>query len=203
MQINLTNDSFMKYKKLTDYSTNKQNPFLRDTVHHIEKGDKQVIMSTKEPDLIIDSDGVVKGHTVFVRKTKVDKARFTKIFLSGVSAFYDLSKSAMKVFGYIVNSIKPNSDSFNFDLDDCKEFTGYSAKNTIFNALAELAENKIIARGKNPYHYYINPTFFFNGDRLSLLEQYVIIDTQNSEKALPNNQTNLFEDKKPISDEEV
>jgi hypothetical protein len=33
-------------------------------------------------------------------------------------------------------------------------------------------DNHFIARGPNPFVYYINPTIFFNGDRLTFVEQY-------------------------------
>ncbi len=187
----------MNYKKLTDYAPNKVNPFLDAAVHHIQIGEKRVIMTTKNPDLIVDTDGNVKGHAVLMRKTKVDKAQFTKIFIGGISSFYDLSKSAIKMFGYITTVIKPNADSFFFDLDECKAFTGYNAKNTIFNALAELTGNEIIARGKNPYHYYINPTIFFNGDRLTLLDDFEVdnkLGLDNNEAVIQN-----FEAQKTIS----
>ena len=179
----------MNYKKLTDYASNKVNPFLDIAAHHIQIGERSVIISTKNPDLIVDTDGNVKGHAVLMRKTKVDKAQFTKIFIGGISAFYNLSKSAIKMFGYITTVIKPNADSFFFDLDECKAFTGYSAKNTIFNALAELTGTEIIARGKNPYHYYINPTIFFNGNRLILLEDFQVDDKlglENDETVIQN-----------------
>jgi hypothetical protein len=75
------------------------------------------------------------------------------------------------------------------------EYTGYNAKKTILNALSELLENKFIARGSNPYHYFINPTIFFNGDRLIFLEQYEVAGKEKikKEKLKTGN-----EDKKPI-----
>jgi hypothetical protein len=52
--------------------------------------------------------------------------------------------------------------------------TGYKSKKTIFTGLSELLENKFIARGNHPYKYFINPTIFFNGDRITFLKQYEI-----------------------------
>lgn len=173
----------MKYNKLTEYDSNRVNPFLDETVQHIEKGEKTLLFANKDPDLIIDSNGSVKGHSLFARKQKVDKAKFMKVFMSGLSNWFDLSKAGIKVFAYVANQIEPNRDSFIFDLDDCKEFTGYAAKNTIFSGLAELVENKFIARGPAFNIYYINPTVFFNGDRLTFIEQYELdrtgIDSNN------------------------
>ncbi len=172
----------MKYNKLTEYGSNRVNPFLDDTLQHIEKGEKTLLFGQKNPDLIIDSDSVVKGHSLFARKVTVDKAKFMKIFMTGLSNWFDLSKAGIKMFAYVANQIEPNRDNFIFDLEDCKAFTGYSSKNSIFSGLAELVENKFIARGPAFNIYYINPTIFFNGDRLTFIEQYEV--EKKSEKLI-------------------
>jgi hypothetical protein len=164
----------MIYKKIGDYSLNKANPFLDDTLQHIEKGEKTLLFGQKNPDLIIDSDSQVKGHSLFARKVSVDKAKFMKVFMSGLSNWFDLSKAGIKVFAYVANQVEPNRDTFMFSLERCKDFTGYKSDKMVFSGLAELAENKFIARGENPFVYYINPTVFFNGDRLTFVEQYEV-----------------------------
>ncbi len=164
----------MIYKKIGDYSLNKANPFLDDTLQHIEKGEKTLLFGQKNPDLIIDSDSQVKGHSLFARKVSVDKAKFMKVFMSGLSNWFDLSKAGIKVFAYVANQVEPNRDTFMFSLERCKDFTGYKSAKMVFSGLAELAENKFIARGENPFVYYINPTVFFNGDRLTFVEQYEV-----------------------------
>lgn len=166
--------SDMIYKKVGDYALNKINPFLEETVQHIERGEKTLLFGQKNPDLIIDSDSQVKGHSLFARKVQVDKAKFMKVFMTGLSNWFDLSKAGIKVFAYVANQINPNRDTFDLDFDECKSFTGYKSDKMIFSGLAELMENKFIARGPNPYKYYINPTIFFNGDRLTFIEQYEV-----------------------------
>lgn len=173
----------MRYNKLTEYESNRVNPFLDDTLQHIEKGEKTLLFGQKNPDLIIDSDNHVKGHSLFARKVSIDKAKFMKVFMTGLSNWFDLSKAGIKVFAYVANQVQPNRDTFIFDLDNCKEFTGYSAKNSILSGLAELVENKFIARGPAFNIYYINPTVFFNGDRLTFVEQYEIERTELQSEA--------------------
>lgn len=167
----------MKYNKLTQ-PLNRQNPFLEETLQHIEKGEKTLLFGQKDRDLLIDSDGQVKGHSLFARKMTVDKAKFMKVFMTGLINWFDLSKASIKVFAYVANQVVPNKDTFIFDLEDCKAFTSYSGRNTITSALAELVDNQFIARGPNPYIYYINPTVFFNGDRLTFIEQYEVEATE-------------------------
>lgn len=164
----------MAYNKITDFSLNEGNPFLPATVVHVEKGEKTLLFGQKSPDLIIDSDSQVKGHSLFARKVTVDKAKFMKVFMSGLTNWFDLSKPAIKVFAYIAETLEPNRDSVEFSLEKCKAFTGFKAQKTILSALAELAANQFIARGPHPYKYFINPTIFFNGDRLTFIEQYEV-----------------------------
>ena len=185
----------MRYNKLTEYESNRVNPFLDDTLQHIEKGEKTLLFGQKNPDLIIDSDSKVKGHSLFARKVSIDKAKFMKVFMTGLSNWFDLSKAGIKVFAYVANQVQPNRDTFIFDLDNCKEFTGYSAKNSILSGLAELVENKFIARGPAFNIYYINPTVFFNGDRLTFVEQYEIEKTelQNETESVQLNLIEPFE----------
>jgi hypothetical protein len=54
-------------------------------------------------------------------------------------------------------------------------------------------ENKFIARGPNPYKYYINPTIFFNGDRLTFIEQYELEKTTEQKRAAGGQQLDLLE----------
>jgi hypothetical protein len=164
----------MKYKKLSNHSLNKVNPFLPATVHHIEKGEKTLFFTNREPDMIIDYDGEVKGHSLFARKQVVDKAEFRKIFRTSLANWFDLSKAGIRVFAYIAENLEKDKDSFEFDLEACKLFTKYSATNTILSGLSELIDNQFIARGSHPYKYFINPTVFFNGNRLTLMEQYQV-----------------------------
>lgn len=145
-------------------------------MHHIEKGEKTLFFSDKRPDLIVDQDGAVKGHTLFARKQTVDKAEFRKIFRTSLANWFDLSKAGIRVFAYIAENLEKDKDSFEFDLEACKTFTKYSATNTILSGLSELITNQFIARGNHPYKYFINPTVFFNGNRLTLVEEYEVTD---------------------------
>jgi len=179
----------MSYKKITKYSFNKKNPFLLDTISHVVKGHKTIVMGKgKDTDLIIGKGGEVKGHSVFMKKTTVDKAEFRKLFVSKIPQFFGLNKAGIRVFGYVVSISKINIDQVYIDFDECMEFTGYKAKKTVLTGISELLENAFIARGKNPYHYFINPTIFFNGDRLSFLEQVV----EKKDENLPRQQV-IFE----------
>lgn len=169
----------MGYKKIKKFKSNKENPFIEETMQHIELGSKQILMGTDNPDMIVGNDGEVKGHAMFMQRKVVDKAQFSKVFIESLPQFFGLSKSGIKMFSYVMSIVKPNQDSFYINYDDCMSFTGYKSQKTIITGMAELLENKFIARGQNPYHFYINPTIFFNGDRITFVKQFQLKSPQN------------------------
>lgn len=164
--------------KLSNYDKHKENPFLKEAVeqiqHNIVKKYKNTGGSSRSAILqAINSDGELVGHTSFIRQIEVDEEQFTKVYLSQFSAFWNLKTQAIRVFGYIMTKLIPKQDTFIFFLDECMEYTGYKGKNSIYIGLASLVKNKIIARGRNDSHYFMNPMVAFNGDRVTFAKTYV------------------------------
>jgi hypothetical protein len=172
-----------EYIGIKNFHANQVNPFVKQTIQHIEKGEKVTLMATKNPDLIINSDGEVKGHSVFLRRSKVDKAQFLKIYVSSLANFFDLSKNAVKIFSYLSSILEINRDFIYVDIDECMKFTGYNSRKSILKGLSELIENQFIARSNRTNKYFINPTIFFNGDRLVLLNEYITENGLSDEKS--------------------
>lgn len=161
----------MKYKKITSYTTNENNPFVEE-LFNIQISSRRRIIAGNNPNYIVDQKGEVQGTQTFAVLEKVDKEQFTKVFRQGLMAMFGLSKSGIKVFSFIASIAKPNKDEIIFDLDECKEFTGYKTHTPIMTGLSELIENGFIARSKKHYRYYINPNMFFNGSRVAFIKMY-------------------------------
>lgn len=162
-------------------------------------GCKKVMGANKDEGAILkafdEKTGEVVGQTAFFREKTVDQEQFTKFYLSGFKAFFDLRPATIKVFGYILNLLKPNSDEFLFNYKDCMEVTKYSSV-TIFKALAELCKAEIIARGWNDVLYYINPMVVFNGDRVTFATTYINknFPNRNTSNARLKNTIGILED---------
>jgi len=169
-------------KKLYEYKLNKENPFLNETLYHVEKGKKSVLFGNKEGDYIMDKEGEAVGHSVFVKRIDVDKAQFAKIYINNLASWFELSKTGIRIFAYILNNLKPNNDNFIFSYESCMEYTGYKTRKSIADGIRELIENDFIARGINQYIYFINPTIFFNGDRITFLNHYRIREQKKEQK---------------------
>lgn len=178
----------MKYKTITSYDVNKENPFVNELLE-IEISTRRKLMAGKSPSMIVNNEGEVIGNQVFAILEKVDREQFTKIFRKGLAGMFGLSKSGIRVFSYIASIAKPNRDLVLFDMDDCKKYTGYKTHPPINTGLSELIENKFIARSKKHYLYYINPTMFFNGSRVAFVKMYQVDDN----KPITPNKTELLE----------
>jgi hypothetical protein len=168
----------MKYLPLHSFPEFEENPFLENAIQEIQehtirkrvfiKGNRSVVNH------IVNDNGEIVGYSSFLRNIECDEAQFVKFYLSRFAAFYNLTKSARKVFGYILTKcIIPNRDVFYIDYEEAKQITGYSADNIIRTGLSSLVEQGIIARSRNPYKYYINPLVVFNGDRITFAETYI------------------------------
>lgn len=181
-------------KKLSEFSKNTENPFLNNALEVINKNIVQKTRMSKNTDerailkAVDESTGEILGHTAFIRQIEVDEQQFTKFYLSGFQAFYDLKPSSMKVFGFILKQLKPNQDKFDFSIDDCMSDTSYK-KQSVYRALTELLNNEIIARGRFDYQYYINPLIVFNGNRVTFAKTYV--KKQKATKIEDKNQLKL------------
>lgn len=155
--------------KLTDFPLHTENPF---TTHAMEVINEHTFRTRKYfsaekviLDVVNTNTGEVEGVQNFTKFVEVDDEQFTKLYLNNIQNFFELGKTAIRVFCYIQTRLKPNSDTFVFYLDECKEFTNLSSA-SVYKGLAELVKNEFIARGKKDIIYYINPLIFFNGNRV-------------------------------------
>lgn len=168
----------MNYNKLNKFPEYEENPFLEETIkevsEHIKnkrifvKGSRSIVNS------IIDDNGETVGHSTFVQNIQVEESQFVKLYINGFSAFFELSVSARKVLGYILQKcIIPDKDIFYIDFDEARKITKYTGDNSIRSGIASLVSHGLIARSRSPYKYYLNPLILFNGSRISFMKTYI------------------------------
>lgn len=193
--------------KYSDYEKNKENPFLKDAIEQINNRTVKKYRSATGTDKkavlqAVDSQtGEVLGHTTFIRQIECDEEEFIKFYLRDFRVFFGLSEKAMRVFGYILTQLRPNSDEFVFIVEDCLNNTPYKGKNSIYSALAELISAEVIARGRSEVFFYINPMVIFNGSRVTFAKTYVNKSavTRAAKKEIENKkQLNLFADPEDV-----
>lgn len=157
---------------ITDYPIYSKNPYMPNLT--VPKRNKVVqAVSGTDWSLINTETGEEKGLLLAIRQ-KVDKQEFVKIYKSQIQLLFNLSSSAFKLFGYLMESLEINKDLIIVDIKEACNYTGYKTRSTIYKALAELLDNQFIARTSKPNVFFINPAIFFNGNRLMLLKEYQI-----------------------------
>jgi hypothetical protein len=187
----------MRYKKLTQYEQHDSNPFLDHMIKEAPPIKRRVEFvgqngrGAASTQLVNPKTGEVEVEQMFFRVRKVDEEKFVKLFTARFEQLWDMSKAAMRVFGYIIQSLEPGRDRFIFRMKECQETTKYVARNTITTALSELVELGLIARTQYPNEFYINPMLVFNGSRITIAEQF-IIDKKKKTKELNGDQLTLF-----------
>lgn len=168
-----------KNMKLQDFPINEENPFVEQAVQEVSRHIvKRKVNSTADSEKAIlkavnPYTGEELGTTSYVTQKLVDEDKFTKIYLAQFKAFFNLSQTGIRVFGYVMQCMKPSKDSIAFSLADCMEYTGYKAKSSIYKGMAELLNSEIIARSKDDWRYFINPLIVFNGNRVAFVNEYI------------------------------
>ena len=169
-----------KYIGVRSHAINKQNPFRRDLFEMQVSTRTKVLAGNKEAinNMIVDKEtGEVLGHQLLAVKQKVDQEQFTKIFHRGLAAMWGLTTPGIRVFTYVASKIKPNQDFVIFSVREAKEHSNYKRDKSIWQGVGELLSAGFLARSEDYYKYYINPTFFFNGSRLTLVNHYEVDPT--------------------------
>lgn len=166
----------MSYK---DYPIHSDNPFPKDLVVHMTENKKEKIKRVIASDAqLIDRESGLelnqKSDNLFVGTVKsVDNEQFTKVYSGAIKMMTEVSEKAIKIFmWYIFPKLEKDSLQVLFDFDECMEVTEFG-KTTIYSALAELINAKLIAKSKYHYLFYINPVYVFNGDRIRIVNDFI------------------------------
>ena len=181
----LTKKSTINVKKLKG---TRENPFKEVLLKEVQDHKKTRIQYIKNgknntktgAELVIadpDSGEVIGGQRFYVRK-EYDDAQFTKIMTDKISHFFDMDKQATRVFAYISSVLRPNKDFFYLDMYEAMEFTEYQSESSIWKGMRWLVANEFIAKSDQTNKYFINPTVFANGNRITIAETYINVEAE-------------------------
>lgn len=161
------------------------NPFMQDLSNQVKIGHKSVFArETKDGEklAIINPDtGEIKAQGGIFAQKEVDKTEFIKIYSAGVSAVLGLKNAGKNVFQLIFselagkNGVGKAEVVLNYDALALKaqaENKKIISKSTFFRGIRECIDAKIIADSYTANVYFINPTFIFNGNRLTMVKEY-------------------------------
>lgn len=156
------------------------NPFIEKTVEAVHKHtvqQKKYVVGNKNSRAVIVNEGTGEavGGTSLFAFTEVDNDQFAKVFVNNISKWAGMSKSTASLFEYILYILEKEDESvylYKPSFDEFLEDRDGKAVSmaTYYRARDWLMKNEFIAQSVRSGWYYINPTLFFNGSRLSLVQ---------------------------------
>lgn len=181
---NMLNDYSEKLLKADSYEkipSMDKNPFtfmLNDSVTMKYKNNGSLTSVEKFEVTDKDTGEVISGidsNIVFRRKQYVDNKQFVKLYNDQMKSIFNLSLSAIKVFGYIMFEMQNmvNSDAVWFSLKGCMDFCEYTSHQMVYRGLSELLKKLIICKSDRPGQFWINPKYVFNGNRIIVFNEFI------------------------------
>ncbi|MEH2922430.1 hypothetical protein ACFFL1_05760 [Samsonia erythrinae] len=155
------------------------NPFCFETELKIETRKKNLTVS-RGTELIERKDTSKSYFANIVHTQEVDKEEFIKLYTSQIKAYFDLTKTAYKVFFIFLRIYQDAIGKDHFYLS-CKKAMSLAEKidhfvlseSIFYRGIKELIEKKIIAKTNEKNWYFINPAIVFNGDRARFVSEII------------------------------
>jgi hypothetical protein len=140
---------------------------------------RRYVRSGHAQELINPATGEVHGVATIHQVEERDDAEFVKVFAAGVSATYELTKTAQRVFQVVLDQYQrtPMSRGFAdhvnlfwFD-DGIDGRTVGMSEFTFKRGLRELLDKRFLYP-KDSASFWTNPALFFKGDRVMFVKEY-------------------------------
>lgn len=184
-KLGLQTDMFNEDKQLSrrGLPKYKHNPFVNDTLITQLSGLKNVYYTQNTATAICDikTGEIEPAKLQVVKQIRADKQTFVKLYTTHLKAYFELSQTAFRLLQFVLHTTQEtaiNKDKIYLSLLQAQEFfEGNNSKisrTSYFNAMKELVEKLFLAETQEPNFYFINPTLFFNGDRIEFLTQFTI-----------------------------
>lgn len=162
----------------------KENPFMRpDGSGVVVYKNKTTKVDTTGPLSLTDTHTGEHITGAQIRRVElVDSERFVKVYVANLDAFFDLKPGTMRIMTAVLSEVadarNAHGDTIYLNYNRVKEH--FEAKDmkaparpTFFSAMAEMVEKGFVAPSVDTNLWFINPTIFFNGDRIRFVNEYV------------------------------
>jgi hypothetical protein len=167
-------------KEKSEIKRRKQNPFLAQMQIETKRKKQNGAVSTQQ---WFDDDGSVVA-TEINRVEWVDKEQFIKIFAKWLPIFWKFSSGGFKVWSFIASTLEPGKIEVRLHYKDAMRCVSASnlkgedttiSKDSFYRGIKNLTELGLIAKQEDAgreHFYWINPSAFFNGDRVKFAVTY-------------------------------
>ena len=158
--------------RLTSSLKYETNPFIEDGILKIDKGKKTIIAGGTKDVMVNSQTGEITGMALLHRVKVIDKNQFVKIYIDEVKSLFDLSKTGIRAFNYILTCMRMNEGQIYLNIHELVKYAEWSNTTQAYKGLGELIANKIIAPSVQPNIWFINPNVIFNGDRIAFIREF-------------------------------
>jgi hypothetical protein len=156
-------------KKITDFPTTEQTPYRELWNVHLKYTPKEY----KENGSFVNVDSgdtFVAFEQIESKIVYSDSLDFIKVFKPTIVGIKDLNAMGKNVLIYIWSRLVKDTEIINLDLEAIREFAGYQNKKNVLDGILNLLQHGYLSRCVgNSGNYWINPNFFFNGDRKKII----------------------------------
>lgn len=170
----------------------KENPFMRpDGSGIVVYQSRTAKVETAGPLAITET---ATGQAISVAQVRrvelVDSDKFVKLYVANLDAFFDLKPGTIRVMTAVLSEVadarNAHGDTIYLNYGRVKEYfeakgTKPPARPTFFSAMAEMVEKGFLAPSVDTNLWFINPTIFFNGDRIRFVNEYVRVKRASGE----------------------
>jgi hypothetical protein len=149
------------------------NPSLSDV--QTKTGTRRVSnRSNKDSALIISTEGEFLGAAQFYDIYEVDKTQFIKLYVQGIKALQGLTSAGTKVFEMLYYEMqkRPNADKIYLHFATVQANGDTMSLATFKRGMNELIAKEFLYESTEPFFYFVNINYVFNGDRLSFVKEY-------------------------------
>jgi hypothetical protein len=120
--------------------------------------------------VIDEGSGEVFGHGSLglIKRERVDRARFIKVYEKGMKEYFKLSSSAASVLGVVFREVmkNPNTDRVELNMFKVQRCGLKMSDRTYQRSVRELLDKKFLYMSPSEGVFFINVEYVYNGDRL-------------------------------------
>lgn len=149
----------------------KTNPFLTMLVKSsAPKKRKRLATSPNELEIVNTQTGETQGSVYGLQSYITEENLFCKVFINDLLELKGVFCATTIILFYIIKNLEFQKDWIIIDKNEIKQETDLSTR-IIDNSINKLVNSGYLAQSTVSNKYYINPSKFFKGNRLTYLKK--------------------------------
>lgn len=171
----------------------RENPFKDIVIKESRFGTRMIYASPANIDsfALVDTTTGEAESLNFGKRMKVDKTQFLRLYASGIKMFFDISSAGCKVFMLVYDQLMQNQSwgadhvdlVYNLLPDDTQKKI---SRSTFHRGIRELVKARFLAPAFQQGKYWINASYVFKGNRITLVNQYILDENSKEKEVEPD-----------------